>query len=88
LPTITVFSCAFRTSTFYDPPSCLGINSPGLFTPIVVKKKVVTAAASVSFIEAFPTVRLALELEVPTAATVIIPSRKVGEECWNSSLDG
>jgi hypothetical protein len=33
LPTITVFSCAFRTSAFYHPPSCLGINSPPLFTP-------------------------------------------------------
>jgi hypothetical protein len=32
--------------------------------------------------------RLALQLGVPMAAVASIPSRKVGEECWNSSLDG
>jgi hypothetical protein len=41
----------------------------------------------VSSTEAFPTVGLALKLEVPTAATASIPRRKVGEECWNSGLD-
>jgi hypothetical protein len=34
LLTITVFSHVFCTSAFYHPPSCLGINSPPLFTPI------------------------------------------------------
>jgi hypothetical protein len=38
--------------------------------------------------EAFPTVGLALQLEVPTTATASIPSRKVREECWNSRMDG
>jgi hypothetical protein len=33
LPTITVFSCTFRTSTFYHTPSYSEINSPWLFTP-------------------------------------------------------
>jgi hypothetical protein len=45
--------------------------------PSVVKKNVVVAAASVSSTEAFPMV---------TAAS--IRSQKVGEECWNSGLDG
>jgi hypothetical protein len=54
----------------------------------VVKKKVVAAVASMSSMEAFPTVGLALELEVPTAVAASIPSRKVGEECWNSGLYG
>jgi hypothetical protein len=54
----------------------------------VAKKKVVAAVASVSSTEAFPTVGLALQLEVPTAAAASICGWKVGEECWNSSLDG
>jgi hypothetical protein len=37
--------------------------------------------------EAFPTVGLALQLEVPTAVASI-PELKVGEECWNSGLNG
>jgi hypothetical protein len=51
----------------------------------VTKKKVV--AASVSSMEAFPTVGLSLQLEVPTVAACI-PSQKVREEYWNSDLDG
>jgi hypothetical protein len=51
----------------------------------VAKKKVV--AVSVSSMEAFPTVGLALQLEVPTAVASI-PEPKVGEECWNSGLNG
>jgi hypothetical protein len=31
---------------------------------------------------------LALQLEVLTVAAASILSRKVGEECWNSGLDG
>jgi hypothetical protein len=54
----------------------------------VAKKKVAMAVASVSSTEAFPTVGLALQLEVPMAAVANIPGQKVGEECWNSSLDG
>jgi hypothetical protein len=54
----------------------------------VMKKKVTAAATSVSSTEAFPTVRLALQLEVPMAAAASICGRKVGEEYWNSSLDG
>jgi hypothetical protein len=46
--------------------------------PSVVKKKVATAATSVSSIEAFPTAGLVLQLEVPTAATASIPDWKVG----------
>jgi hypothetical protein len=53
-----------------------------------VAKKVVAAATSVSSTKAFPTAGLALQLEVPIAAAASIPGRKVGEECWNSSLDG
>jgi hypothetical protein len=34
------------------------------------------------------TAGLTLQLEVPMMAVASIPSRKVGEECWNSSLDG
>jgi hypothetical protein len=49
--------------------------------PFVVKKNVVTAAASVSSTEAFPTTGLALHLEVPTVAAASIHSQKVGEEC-------
>jgi hypothetical protein len=56
--------------------------------PSVVKKKVVAAEASVSSTEAFPTVGLALQLEVPTVVMVNIPGQKVGEECWSSGLDG
>jgi hypothetical protein len=49
--------------------------------PLVVKKKVVVVAASVSSTETFPTMGLALQLEVPMAAVTSIPSRKVEEEC-------
>jgi ribosome-binding ATPase YchF (GTP1/OBG family) len=56
--------------------------------PSAVKKKVITAAALVSSTEAFSTVGLALQLEVPTVAATNIPDQKVGEECWNSDLDG
>jgi hypothetical protein len=45
----------------------------------VVKKKVVLA--SVSSTEAFPTVGLSLQLEVPTMAVTSIPDWKVLEEC-------
>jgi hypothetical protein len=55
--------------------------------PSVVKKKVAAAAMSVSFTEAFTTVGLALQLEVPTVAAGI-PDPKVGKKCWNSGLDG
>jgi hypothetical protein len=55
--------------------------------PSVANNKVAVAVASVSSTEAIPTVGLALQLEVPTAATASIPDRKV-EECWNSGLDG
>jgi hypothetical protein len=54
----------------------------------LAKKKVVVAIESVSSTEAFPTAGLALELEVPTMAAASIPGHKVGEECWNSGLDG
>jgi hypothetical protein len=53
----------------------------------VAKKKIVAAAMSVSSTETFPMAGLALQLEVPTTAASI-PGPKVGEECWNSSLDG
>jgi hypothetical protein len=53
--------------------------------PSVEKKK--ADAASVSSTEAFPSVGLALQLEVPIAVAASIPSQTVGEECWNSSLD-
>jgi hypothetical protein len=62
---------------------------------LVAKKKVGVAVASVSSTEVpnychqlFPTTGLALQLEVPTVVAASIPGRKVGEECWNSSLDG
>jgi hypothetical protein len=45
---------------------------------LVTKKKVVVTAASVSSMEAFPTVGLVHQLEVPTAAVASIPDRKVG----------
>jgi hypothetical protein len=51
-----------------------------------VAKKMV-AAASVSSTEAFPTTGLALQVELPMAVACI-PGLKVGEECWNSGLDG
>jgi hypothetical protein len=54
------------------------------FLPVVKKKVVV---ASLSSMEVFPMVGLALQLEVPTVATASIPGRKVWEECWNSGLD-
>jgi hypothetical protein len=45
--------------------------------PSVVKKKVYVTTAG-----------LALQLEVPTTAVANIRGRKVGEEYWNSGLDG
>jgi hypothetical protein len=62
----------------------VGIND----LPLGAKKKVTMVAASVSSIEAFPMVGLALQLEVPTAMAANIRDRKVGVECWNSGLDG
>jgi hypothetical protein len=49
--------------------------------PLVTKKNAAMAAVSVSSTEEFPTTGLALQLEVPTAATTNIHSRKVGEGC-------
>jgi hypothetical protein len=49
--------------------------------PSVTKKKVTVATMLVSSMEAFPTVRLALQLEVPIVVVASIPHRKVGEEC-------
>jgi hypothetical protein len=49
---------------------------------------VAAAVASVSSTKAFPTVGLALQLEVSTTTVPSIRGRKVGEECWNSGLDG
>jgi hypothetical protein len=49
--------------------------------PSVTKKKVTVATMLVSSMEAFPTVRLALQLEVPSIVVASIPHRKVGEEC-------
>jgi hypothetical protein len=46
--------------------------------PLVVKKNVI--AASVSSMEAFSTMGLTLQLEVPTP-TASIPDPKVGGEC-------
>jgi hypothetical protein len=57
-------------------------------TSSVAKKKVATAAALGSSMEAFPTAGLALQLEVPTVAVASIHVRKVGEQCCNSSRDG
>jgi hypothetical protein len=54
----------------------------------VAKKNVIAAVASVSNTKAFPTVGLVLQLEVPTVVVASIHSRKVGEECWSSGLDG
>jgi hypothetical protein len=48
--------------------------------PLVVKNRVIVAVASVSSTEAFPPTGLALQLEVPMAATSI-PGLKVREEC-------
>jgi hypothetical protein len=56
--------------------------------PSVVKNKVTAATVSVSSTEAFPMVGLALQLKVRMAAAASISDRKVGEECWNSGLDG
>jgi hypothetical protein len=56
--------------------------------PSVAKKKVIAVAVSVSSMEAFPMVGLALQLEVPTAVVANIRGQKVGEECWNFGLDG
>jgi hypothetical protein len=52
-----------------------------------VVKKVTVATALVLSTEAFPMAGLALQLEVPMAA-VNICGPKVGEECWNSDIDG
>jgi hypothetical protein len=51
--------------------------------PSMAKMKVVVAATSVSSTEAFPTVRLAFQLEVPMAVMVSIPGQKVGKKCYN-----
>jgi hypothetical protein len=40
--------------------------------PLVAKKKVVAATTSVSFMKAFHMVRIALQLEVPTATVANI----------------
>jgi hypothetical protein len=56
--------------------------------PLVAKKKVAAVAVSVSSTEAFLTLGLALRLEVPTVAAASIRGWKMGEECWNSGLDG
>jgi hypothetical protein len=50
----------------------------------VVKKKAAAAAASMSSMESFRTVGLALELEAPTTAVANIPGQKVGGvlELW------
>jgi hypothetical protein len=60
----------------------VGIND----LPSVVKKKVTVASRSSS--EAFPMAGLPLQLEVPKIAVTSVPSLKVGEEWWNSGLDG
>jgi hypothetical protein len=49
--------------------------------PSVAKKKVTVAAMLVSSMEVFPTVRLALQLEVPTVVVASISHRKMEEEC-------
>jgi NCAIR mutase (PurE)-related protein len=46
-----------------------------------VAKKVVVARMAGSSTEAFPTVGLALQLEVSTMAIASIPGPNVGEEC-------
>jgi hypothetical protein len=49
----------------------------------VAKKKVIVAVALVSSMEAFPTMGLALELEVPTTMMANIPGQKGGVlELW------
>jgi hypothetical protein len=55
--------------------------------PLVAKKKVTAAVASVSSTEAIPMAGLALQLEVPTVVAASISDPKIGEECWNSGLD-
>jgi hypothetical protein len=52
--------------------------------PLVVKKNV--SMMSVSSTEAFPTMWLALQLEMPTTADSI-PDPKMGGVCWNSGPD-
>jgi hypothetical protein len=54
----------------------------------MVKKKIAAAATSVSSTKAFPRTGLTLQLKVPTTVVASIPGRKVGEQCWNSDLDG
>jgi hypothetical protein len=49
--------------------------------PSAAKMYVTVAAASVSYMQAFPMAGLALQLEVPTAAAASIRGRKVLEEC-------
>jgi hypothetical protein len=49
--------------------------------PSVAKKNADVAVATVSSTEAFPMMRLALQLEVPTVAVASIRGRKVREEC-------
>jgi hypothetical protein len=56
--------------------------------PLVMKKKVAAATASVPSTEAFPMMGLARQLEVPTVAAASIRGQKVGEECRKSGLDG
>jgi hypothetical protein len=56
--------------------------------PLVAKKKVVAAMVLVSCTKAFPMVGLALQLEMPMMASASIRGQKVGEECFNSGLDG
>jgi hypothetical protein len=56
--------------------------------PSVAKKKGVAARMAGPSTEAFPTVGLALQLEVPMVVVASILGRKVGGECWNSGLDG
>jgi hypothetical protein len=56
--------------------------------PLVAKKKVIAAMVLVSCTKAFPMVGLALQLEMPMMASASIRSQKVGEECFNSGLDG
>jgi hypothetical protein len=55
--------------------------------PSVAKKKMAVIAALVSSTKAFPMAGLALQLKMPTVATRIA-GPKVGDECWNSGLDG
>jgi hypothetical protein len=63
------------------------LKADTIYLSSVAKKKVAAAATSMSSTKAFPMAGLALQLEVPTTAASI-RGWKVGEECWNSSLDG